>query len=1164
MARTFQIGTGQQQQAVSFPQPHGTQVGGRVPLTAKASSGLAVTFRSDTPTVCTISGSTTTAGPATTGSATAVSAGACTITATQPGDPPFRVAGMARTFQIGTGRTPQGITFRRPEGTRAGVMAGIPVTLSASASSRLTVSFRSTTPLTCAVSGSTVLTLAPGRCAIIAAQEGSARFAAARDEQRSFRITAGQRVQSIDPAGGKSLPAGLATQMPVGVAVRVPVTATSGLAVTLQATSSPDTQFPPACAVSGLTVITLAAGQCTVTAAQDGSEKFGPATASFPFTVVSKDGQPQSIGGFSVPARAAVGVPFVVSAQAKSGLAVSFRAGPAEVRSGTAPGCTVSGATVIPLTAGPCTVTAFQAGSFQPPSLSGPAQKAVGPQHNLGYQAAVPATRSILVQRAQTIWFTQPGSALAGVAVPLTATASSGLPVSFRSGTPAVCTVSGSTVTPLAAGMCAITATQDGNSDYAAATDITRSFRVKATQSITFTQPGSAAAGVTVPLSATASSGLPVSFRSATPGVCTVTGKTARTLAAGTCIIAATQGGSAAFAPAPDMARSLTVHAGTRPQTIRFRQPPPTVAGRPVVLFARATSQLPVSLRSDTRPVCTVSGTTVTALAAGMCTITASQGGNATFRSAPDVARSLEIQAGPRPQEIHFRAPSATRAGARVSLIATASSGLPVAFRSGSLPVCTVSGTTATAPVAGVCTIIASQGGSDLYTAAPAVQRSFQVTAGKAAQKITFAQPEGAGAGAAVTLIATASSGLPVSFRADTQGCAVSGAIVITVAAGACTVTASQGGNRVYGAARDVARTFPVRAGKQPQHITFGPPPDTPAGAPVTPAAVASSGLPVSFRSASPAVCTASGTAVIPLTAGTCTIAARQGGDTVYAAAQDVTQSFRILAGQQAQTITFTPPPASPVGVPVTLTASASSGLPVSFGSGTPAVCSVSGATVTTLTPGTCSITATQGGSTTYAAARETRSLAVQAGHRAQWISFGIPPAATVGQPVVLTASASSGLPVSFWSGTPAVCSVSGATVTTLTPGTCSIAATQGGSTTYAAARPAGWSFPVSPAAPAISGVLLGSLAAAALAAAGGALALQRRRLRLRGHPPAAAGPSVRAAANPGPPGSASTRATGAAAAHTVRINAHPGASTTTIKESPHGSSIAGPPGDRP
>ena len=109
------------------------------------------------------------------------------------------------------------------------------------------------------------------------------------------------------------------------------------------------------------------------------------------------------------------------------------------------------------------------------------------------------------------------------------------------------------------------------------------------------------------------------------------------------------------------MTRFFTVRAGTRPQTIRFRQPPPTVVGRPVVLSARATSQLPVSLGSDTRSVCTVSGTTVTALAAGMCTITASQGGNAAFRPARDVARSLEIQAGPQRQMIDFGPPPAAR-----------------------------------------------------------------------------------------------------------------------------------------------------------------------------------------------------------------------------------------------------------------------------------------------------------------------------------------------------------------------------------------------------------------------------------------------------------------------------------------------------------------------
>jgi len=158
---------------------------------------------------------------------------------------------------------------------------------------------------------------------------------------------------------------------------------------------------------------------------------------------------------------------------------------------------------------------------------------------------------------------------------------------------------------------------------------------------------------------------------------------------------------------------------------------------------------------------------------------------------------------------------------------------------------------------------------------------------------------------------------------------------------------------------------------------------------------------------------------------------------------------------------------------------------------------------------------------------------------------------------------------VSFSSVTPAVCTVSGATVTTLAPGSCAITATQGGSTTYAAARAAPRSFQVDPAAPAIPAALIRSLAAAALAAAGLAaagavLALRRRRLRLRGRPPAAAGPSVHAEPHPGPPGSSSTRTTGAAATHTVRINTQRGASTMMMRESPHGTTVASPPRDRP
>ncbi len=84
-----------------------------------------------------------------------------------------------------------------------------------------------------------------------------------------------------------------------------------------------------------------------------------------------------------------------------------------------------------------------------------------------------------VTQVPQTITFgalstvTLPASAFA-----LTATASSGLTVSFASTTSSACTVSGTTVTPLAAGTCSITASQAGNANYLAATSVTQSFTI--------------------------------------------------------------------------------------------------------------------------------------------------------------------------------------------------------------------------------------------------------------------------------------------------------------------------------------------------------------------------------------------------------------------------------------------------------------------------------------------------------------------------------------------------------------------------------------------------------------------------------------------------------------------------------------------------------------
>ena len=84
----------------------------------------------------------------------------------------------------------------------------------------------------------------------------------------------------------------------------------------------------------------------------------------------------------------------------------------------------------------------------------------------------------VRVRNAQTIHFGSLASRVAGARFRLSATASSGLPVSFRSDTPRVCTVSGSTVRTAAAGRCAIRASQAGNADYQPAADVTQSFTV--------------------------------------------------------------------------------------------------------------------------------------------------------------------------------------------------------------------------------------------------------------------------------------------------------------------------------------------------------------------------------------------------------------------------------------------------------------------------------------------------------------------------------------------------------------------------------------------------------------------------------------------------------------------------------------------------------------
>ena len=84
-----------------------------------------------------------------------------------------------------------------------------------------------------------------------------------------------------------------------------------------------------------------------------------------------------------------------------------------------------------------------------------------------------------LFPSSQTIFFSRAPTVVVGGTGAVSATATSGLPVTFTSQTTRVCTISGrTTVTGLRAGVCTIAADQAGNSDYTAAPQVTQTFTV--------------------------------------------------------------------------------------------------------------------------------------------------------------------------------------------------------------------------------------------------------------------------------------------------------------------------------------------------------------------------------------------------------------------------------------------------------------------------------------------------------------------------------------------------------------------------------------------------------------------------------------------------------------------------------------------------------------
>jgi autotransporter-associated beta strand protein len=226
----------------------------------------------------------------------------------------------------------------------------------------------------------------------------------------------------------------------------------------------------------------------------------------------------------------------------------------------------------------------------------------------------------------------------------LTATASSLLTVSYSSSDTSVATVSGSMVTILKAGTTTITATQAGDANWAPATPVPQTLTVnQATQTITFDVLAAKTYGdAPFALTATASSGLEVSYSSSDTNVAMVVSNLVTILQAGSTTLTATQAGNGNYGAASPVQRVLTVNAAS--QTITFSAlAAKTYGDAPFALTATASSGLEVSYSSSDTNVATVESNLVTILQVGATTITATQAGNTNYTAATPVPQTLTV-----------------------------------------------------------------------------------------------------------------------------------------------------------------------------------------------------------------------------------------------------------------------------------------------------------------------------------------------------------------------------------------------------------------------------------------------------------------------------------------------------------------------------------------
>jgi hypothetical protein len=247
-------------------------------------------------------------------------------------------------------------------------------------------------------------------------------------------------------------------------------------------------------------------------------------------------------------------------------------------------------------------------------------------------------------------------------------------------------------------------------------------------------------------------------------------------------------------------------------------------------------------------------------------------------------------------QTITFDAPNPmTRLSSYQSLTGTSTAGIQYtpSYSVTTPSICSYVGGAVVQTAVGTCVITATQAGDDIYLAATPVVRSFAVT--RAPQTITIGTLNPMTRSSEdQTLVATSSEGLtPITFSTTSPACSIVAGKLRAVAAGTCSIVASQVGSDTIAAASAVRSGIVIA--KDPQTINFIQPTGMRVGgSQQTLTATSSAGLTTTLSSLTPAVCSVVNRKIQPIKLGSCIIASDQLGNTNTAPAPRVLRTVTI------------------------------------------------------------------------------------------------------------------------------------------------------------------------------------------------------------------------------------------------------------------------------